>query len=107
MTTRAPLAALVLCVAVMGGCTHYFVNDPQTSWSATGGHRFPTYFEARPDPADELFVCLSFSGGGTRAAAFAHGALLYLSRADIGHGPMLLDEVDCLGGSLRRHVTAD
>jgi NTE family protein len=53
---------------------------------------------ATADPADELFVCLSFSGGGTRAAAFAHGALLRLRETDIGRGRTLLDEVDCIAG---------
>ena len=98
MTMLRGLTALVFAVAVSGGCAHYVVNAPQTSWSATGGHRFPPYVEARPDPADELFVCLSFSGGGTRAAAFAHGALMYLGTANIGRGRTLLDEVDCIAG---------
>ena len=55
----------------------------------------------KPDPADEIFVCLSFSGGGTRAAAFAYGALLRLKDIEIGRAGnrrSLLDEVDCVAG---------
>jgi NTE family protein len=80
------------------GCVHYPLNDQQRAPSGNSGYRFPEYVESRADPADELFVCLSFSGGGTRAAAFAHGALLHLSKADIGRGRTLLDEVDCIAG---------
>lgn len=56
--------------------------------------------------ANRLFVCLTFSGGGTRAAALAYGAMLALRQTKIDwprHGETLLDEVDCIssvsGGS--------
>ncbi len=98
MKPRARLAALALCATALAGCAHYPVNVRQTAPSGSAGHRFPALIPERPDPADALFVCLSFSGGGTRAAAFAHGALLYLKTADIGGGRTLLDEVDCIAG---------
>jgi predicted acylesterase/phospholipase RssA len=91
-------AVLALCALAAAGCAHYPLNVQQTRPSGNGGYRFPEYAEERGDPADELFVCLTFSGGGTRAAAFAHGALLHLSTTDIGRGRMLLDEVDCIAG---------
>ena len=67
-------------------------------------------FEQIPAPAadDDLFVCLTFSGGGTRAAAFSYGVLQKLRdtpivRAKDGRHETLLDEVDCIssvsGGS--------
>jgi NTE family protein len=102
VTSRARLGALVLLSVVAAGCAHYPLN---ASLSAAGdaatGYRFPTMVVDRPDPADELFVCLSFSGGGTRAAAFAYGALRRLRDLDIGRGGSrrsLLDEVDCIAG---------
>jgi predicted acylesterase/phospholipase RssA len=96
MRAAARLAAFVACVAALAGCAHYPLNVPQAGPWQKSGYRFPAYEGA--DPADELFVCLSFSGGGTRAAAFAHGALLHLKRTDIGRGRSLLDEVDCIAG---------
>lgn len=101
MTRAARLVAVVLCVVVAAGCAHYRENDRQTTYTRGGGYRFPAMDTARPDPADELFVCLSFSGGGTRAAAFAYGALLKLKGIEIGRGgsrKSLLDEVDCIAG---------
>jgi len=67
-------------------------------------------FEQIPASAadDDLFVCLTFSGGGTRAAAFSYGVLQKLRdtaivRAKDGRHESLLDEVDCIssvsGGS--------
>ena len=55
---------------------------------------------------NKFFVCLSFSGGGTRAAALAYGVMLALRQARINWphpNETLLDEVDCIssvsGGS--------
>ncbi|MCX5892139.1 MAG: patatin-like phospholipase family protein [Deltaproteobacteria bacterium] len=55
---------------------------------------------------DSLFVCLTFSGGGTRAAALAYGVMEELNKTRIrveGEDKSLLDEVDCIsavsGGS--------
>jgi NTE family protein len=104
MSRRFGLAALVLCLVAASGCAHYLhypLNTRLAEPSGKGGYRFPQMALERPDPADELFVCLSFSGGGTRAAAFTHGALLRLREIDIGRGGVprsLLDEVDCIAG---------
>ena len=98
MRRYRPFAAFTLAVVAAAGCAHYPLNAQQVTPSEKRGYRFPEYVRDRPDPADELFVCLSFSGGGTRAAAFAHGALLHLQKADIGRGRTLLDEVDCIAG---------
>ncbi len=59
--------------------------------------------------ADELLVGLSFSGGGTRAAAFAHGALLELDRTQVPSrsGPTpLTDRLDFVSGVSGGSVTA-
>lgn len=101
MSRLARAAALALGLAVTASCAHYPLNDPLTKPSGTGGYRYPRIAVDAPDAADELFVCLSLSGGGTRAAAFAHGALLRLRDIEIGRGGAsrrLLDEVDCIAG---------
>jgi len=87
--------------------------SPQQFPTAGGdgpGYRFenlaggPESAEFKED--NKLFVCLSFSGGGTRAAALAYGAMLALRQARIDwprRNETLLDEVDCIssvsGGS--------
>jgi predicted acylesterase/phospholipase RssA len=95
---RLAIALLVLFVA---GCAHYPVNARLGDAGPAAPYRFAAMVLDRPDPADELFVCLSFSGGGTRAAALAYGALLALRDIDIGRGgapKALLEEVDCIAG---------
>src|SRR5260370_11555049 len=68
------------------------------------GYRFATLDGGKDE--NKLFVWLSFSGGGTRAAALAYGAMLALRQTQINWphaGKRLLDEVDCIssvsGGS--------
>jgi predicted acylesterase/phospholipase RssA len=67
------------------------------------GYRFANLAGGKEE--NKLFVCLSFSGGGTRAAALAYGAMIALRQTQIGwpRHETLLDEVDCIssvsGGS--------
>ncbi len=68
------------------------------------GYRFENLAGGKQDK--QLFVCLAFSGGGTRAAALAYGAMLALRQTHIDwpqKGGTLLNEVDCIssvsGGS--------
>lgn len=82
-------------------CAH--VETPRLEhWDATTGYRVDL---DRPDEeANRTFVILSFSGGGTRAAALSYGVLRALRDDTIGEGgPRLLDEVDVIssvsGGS--------
>lgn len=96
--------------AVSAACAHYPttvpipVSGPSRS-SDKEGYRF-TNFPPRRENSDSVFVILTFSGGGTRAAAFAYGVLLELSRTQIDTGTRtrtMLDEVDVIstisGGS--------
>lgn len=73
--------------------------------SANQGYRFEN-FPAVGNNSDSIFVILTFSGGGTRAAAFAYGVLRELARTPIDTGIRVrpfLDEVDVIstisGGS--------
>jgi predicted acylesterase/phospholipase RssA len=82
-------------------------NDPLRTYDPTQGYRFDA-LEAGENNSDALFVCVSFSGGGTRAAAFAYGVLEGLRNTPIPSRPgaamfPLLDELDIIssvsGGS--------
>ena len=86
------------------GCAHYPVNEPKESGQQTIVYRFNEHVEG--NNTDSLFVCLAFSGGGTRAAALSYGVLEKLKNTRItwkGEEKSLLDEVDCIssisGGS--------
>jgi len=100
------LAALaVLASLAAAGCAHYPVNPPLARWDKDAGYRFAA-LEPGAGNSDSLFVCLSFSGGGTRAAALAYGVMKELRRTAIvwkGQPTTLLAEVDCIssvsGGS--------
>ncbi len=68
------------------------------------GYRFENLAGGKEE--NKLFVCLAFSGGGTRAAALAYGAMVALRQTHIDwprRGETLLNEVDCIssvsGGS--------
>jgi NTE family protein len=94
-------AALLLMVA----CAHYEVNAPADTFDSQAGYRFDALAPG-PRNSDTLFVCLMFSGGGTRAAALSYGIMEALrdTRVNVdGEDKSLLDEVDCIssvsGGS--------
>ncbi len=88
----------------ISGCAHYPINKPLqtvnpqfTSQGSDLGTR---------ENSKDLLLLLSFSGGGTRAAAFAYGVLKELKDTEVtidGRKRRLLDEVDAIsavsGGS--------
>ncbi len=61
-----------------------------------------------PGYDDDVLLALSFSGGGTRAAAFSFGVLTELERSRTGssHAKSLLDRVDFVSGVSGGSVTA-
>ena len=61
---------------------------------------------AEAHPADDSVLILSFSGGGTRAAAFSFGVLQELDRSRSGVKPSLLDRVDFVSGVSGGAITA-
>jgi NTE family protein len=99
ITTTAAIG--VFALAVLGGCASRPVNPPIAQVDPTTGYRpmLALTKEAGNDPGT-LFI-VAFSGGGTRAAAFAYGVLEELRRTPItlgGHAYPLLHEVDMLTG---------
>jgi NTE family protein len=95
-------AALIGLAVVASGCAHYPVNQPLKQYERDYGYRFSSV--AATGSEDETFLILTFSGGGTRAAALAYGVLQHLAKTPIDGGRRsLLDEVDVIssvsGGS--------
>jgi hypothetical protein len=105
----ATRAALLAC-ALLAGCAAFTPgNPPLAKYQPNTGYHFDG-LELRDGNTDKLFVIVTFSGGGTRAAALAFGVLEALRDTTIDSvdsGPRrrmaLLDEVDVIssisGGS--------
>lgn len=92
----------LLFILLLGGCSHYPVNDQKSDYEADYGYRYLPRAQTREQ--DKLFVALAFSGGGTRAAALSYGVLKKLEATAIHNGSStLLDDVDVIssvsGGS--------
>src|SRR5712692_3935823 len=103
-TSRRARASLLALCLVLAGCAHYVVNDPLPGARTGAGYRFDATETA--SNTNSLFVCLVFTGGGTRAAALSYGVLDMLRNTRIvwkGVEKSLLQEVDCIssisGGS--------
>src|SRR5262252_6542599 len=90
------LAASILAT----GCAQRPVNPPLKGIEKNSAYEFE-HLERNRGKQDDL-VILAFSGGGTRAAAFAYGVLEALRRIEIksstGENYRLLDEVDLITG---------
>lgn len=101
---RVDIWVLLLSVFLLTGCGHYYKNSHLKHSDQSSGYRFP--LPAETGEQDKLFVALSFSGGGTRAAALSYGVLSKLQEIRMGRNDgalRLLDEVDVIssvsGGS--------
>lgn len=97
-------AVLLCCALLLSACASFPPNPPLERYDPQAGYRFERL--QNDDNSDELFVIVTFSGGGTRAAALAYGALEALRDTTIerqGRKVSLLDEVDVIssisGGS--------
>ncbi len=123
---RVEWAMLAALVCLTGGCTGpAYRNVRLNAYDPAAGYRFDALRPGEHN-GDETFVCLTFSGGGTRAAALSYGVLQELRDTTLpgaaafdsalpdgaeqrdGHGPRasgrrVLDEVDVIssvsGGS--------
>ncbi len=86
---------VVMTALATAGCAHYPVNPPLKQGDLTGDHG--RMFMGREGGSDQFLMLLTFSGGGTRAAAFSYGVLEELKRTEVtidGKKRRLLDEVD-------------
>ena len=103
--TAKTCAAMMALVAALAGCA---VRNPPLPVPAAPDREDYRYEhlpkkDAAGRDVEKTFVILTFSGGGTRAAAFAYGVLQALYEQPIAGGERLLDEVDVIssvsGGS--------
>ncbi len=92
------LAGAVLASALVVGCANFNQPDNQPTSSVPS----PTELEQLKSPrSGETVIGLSFSGGGTRAAAFSYGAIEALAAHETrsgGIGKSLIDDVVFVSG---------
>lgn len=100
------LFVLCLGLLLLSGCASYGVvgNKPQSAFSSSNPYSLRS--GADRQQSGDVWLALTFSGGGTRAAAFAYGVLQELRDTTVmidGQPRRLLDEVDLIssvsGGS--------
>lgn len=103
---RSAFPIVGLC-AVLLGCASIQnapVNQPGGSAGLAGQSR--ENFDERPASDDDL-VGLSFSGGGTRAAAFSFGVLEGMAQTPVrGGSASMIDRIDFISGVSGGSVTA-
>lgn len=90
-----------LLALLLAGCASRPVNPPMAQADPRTGYRPHLLIPKRLNNDPHTLFVLSFSGGGTRAAAFAYGVLEELRKTPIvvdGQRRRLLDEVDVITG---------
>jgi NTE family protein len=83
------------------GCASRPINVPIAQVDPNSGYRPHLLMHKRQNNDPHTFLVLSFSGGGTRAAALSYGVLEELRRTEVivsGHRRRLIDEVDVITG---------
>jgi NTE family protein len=96
---RILMDALLLAFSLTLGCAHYPVNQPIKEIHPDAGYRAAQVKDQ--ENSDNMLLFLTFSGGGTRAAALSYGVLEELKRTEViidGKKRRLLDEVDGISG---------
>ncbi len=97
----APVMVFLLAAAALAGCASRPINEPITQVDPKAGYRPYLLIPKRQNNELHTLFVLSFSGGGTRAAAFSYGVLEELRRTEIqvnGKPRRLIDEVDVITG---------
>lgn len=88
-------------ILTLSGCASRPINEPISKANPQEGYRPYLLLPKRQNNDQETLFVLSFSGGGTRAAAFSYGLLEELRKIKIqvdGHKRRLIDEVDVIMG---------
>ncbi len=109
-SNQIPLLSLCLLFFTLSGCSSYGVVHNQKQEKKGLNHTKETEYsittKLKSRPRGNITLALAFSGGGTRAAAFAYGVLQELEQTSIPHQnkhARLIDEIDLIsavsGGS--------
>jgi NTE family protein len=96
---RLIICGLLFVVVAAAGCAHYPTNQPLKQYDPQTGYRGRNFVTPETNP--DVAILLTFSGGGTRAAAFSYGVLETFRDTPVSvHGQQkrLLDEVDWISG---------
>jgi NTE family protein len=100
MNPKRMMVCLIAAV-FLSGCANRPINPPLEKVDPHSGYRPLVKFASRQNNDPSTLFVLSFSGGGTRAAAFAYGVLLELNSVEFdigGSTRRLIDEVDAITG---------
>jgi NTE family protein len=94
---------IIACAALLAGCTSIIRNDPINQPLTVTPAQFNAELAPPNPPAnnDDMVVAMSFSGGGSRAAAFSYGVLTGFQETSVparGGAVSLLDRLDFLSG---------
>ena len=95
------MIACFLAAVALAGCASRPINEPIAHVDPKAGYRPYLLIPKRQNNDQHTLFVLSFSGGGTRAAAFSYGVLEELRRTEIvvdGQRRRLIDEVDLITG---------
>jgi NTE family protein len=99
---------LLLVAALLGGCAApAMLGEPLAVPAGKGGYRFDTAAPTRH--RDDLLLILTFSGGGTRAAALAYGVLEQMRADEVQHGGKthrLIEDIDVISSVSGGSITA-
>jgi len=100
------LSAFAFAIALAGCASVYNLPGNVPLGAALADNNFGQEIPATHE--DDALLALSFSGGGTRAAAFSFGVLTELDRSRVGsnRAKSLLDRVDFVSGVSGGSVTA-
>ena len=90
--TRLLLCMFVLAPVLLAGCASRPINDPIEMVDPQAGYRPYLRLPKRQHNDPHTLFVLSFSGGGTRAAAFSYGVLEELRRDTRPRGAGALHE---------------
>jgi NTE family protein len=101
-TNIAQLALATASVFLFTACASRPINQPIEQVDTSSGYRASLRIPARQNNEFSTLFVLSFSGGGTRAAALSYGVLEELNRVEFvtadGEKRRLIDEVDLITG---------
>jgi NTE family protein len=92
-----PIAAVAMTLLLSACSAHYTVNEPTGQRQIAPGEIYGLRNPALGGRHPSMLFLVSFSGGGTRAAAFSYGVLEELAKTSVsydGENVRLLDEID-------------